>query len=439
MNRSPSEHRPSKEQCNHIRLSRHGGDAYSCMDCPEYFCMRPAHEPPAAPIFPIARLAIAEDDTVTATMYTPGLPPGEHDVYPVGGVRPPPAAQTGGMNFVADTPEPTVQRCLEAARGALTLEDARLHVLGALYLLRASQPPKADQCEVCTKPLPPVGAWSMPSCPDCQELLAFLGELQADYVDREKISKADLVGRAINLICARASQPPTTFPHRAIDCPHTEHTFQCNGCGLDIRNARLSQPPAGTRTDADYAIEHAGYLATAAEQFIQAIDDFDGAAHALEEAADDETEGELKHALDHAFEVRCDHRNGLANAVYEFRKRAERATSTKSAAAGEDRHDRGSQCAVTAQDPTRALPAVALCPSPFRGRPDEFTAAECIAAGECGCDARNGGEALPHLDTCSLKYGGQACSCGLSVETSVSDWRNQLGQYEASPTGDDDK
>lgn len=55
----------------------------------EYFVPRSAHEPPADPIFPIARLTIAEDDTVTATMYTPGLPPGQHDVYPAVPTQPP--------------------------------------------------------------------------------------------------------------------------------------------------------------------------------------------------------------------------------------------------------------------------------------------------------------------------------------------------------------
>lgn len=44
---------------------------------------RAVPEPPAAPIFPIARLTVGEDDTVTATMYAPGLPPGQHDLFPV--------------------------------------------------------------------------------------------------------------------------------------------------------------------------------------------------------------------------------------------------------------------------------------------------------------------------------------------------------------------
>jgi hypothetical protein len=36
---------------------------------------------------------------------------------------------------------------------------------------------------------------------------------------------------------------PEAFPFNPQECPHTEHTFWCNGCGLDIRNAGLAQPP----------------------------------------------------------------------------------------------------------------------------------------------------------------------------------------------------
>lgn len=68
--------------------------------------------------------------------------------------------------------------------------------------------PKNDHCEVCEKQLPHPDEWSMPSCPDCQEVLEFLGELQADYADREREGKAELVGSAIKLITRRASSPP---------------------------------------------------------------------------------------------------------------------------------------------------------------------------------------------------------------------------------------
>jgi hypothetical protein len=72
----------------------------------------------------------------------------------------------------------------------------------------SSHEPKSDQCEVCRKPLPPVGAWSMPSCPDCQEVLGFLGELQADFAERDRTQKAEMVGNAIRLICSRTAPPP---------------------------------------------------------------------------------------------------------------------------------------------------------------------------------------------------------------------------------------
>jgi hypothetical protein len=76
---------------------------------------------------------------------------------------------------------------------------------------RASMPtpePKSDYCELCTKPLPPVGAWSMPTCPDCQDTLEFLGRLQAGYVEMDQTHKADAIGNAITLMCRRTASPP---------------------------------------------------------------------------------------------------------------------------------------------------------------------------------------------------------------------------------------
>lgn len=89
------------------------------------------------------------------------------------------------------------QACAAPVDAPLTVEQAR-----------ASNEPRADGCEVCAKPLPPVGAWSMPSCPDCQEVLGFLGELQADFAERDRTQKAEMVGNAIRLICSRTAPPP---------------------------------------------------------------------------------------------------------------------------------------------------------------------------------------------------------------------------------------
>lgn len=92
------------------------------------------------------------------------------------------------------------------------IQTFRGEIVGTLIeytnFLRTAHEPKSDQCEVCSKPLPPVGSWSMPSCPDCQDLLEGLGQLMGDFADREQTIKAGWIERAINLICARPSQPP---------------------------------------------------------------------------------------------------------------------------------------------------------------------------------------------------------------------------------------
>lgn len=51
--------------------------------------LRATSEPPAEPIFPVARLYIDEEENVSATLYDPGLPPGNHDVYPAASAPPP--------------------------------------------------------------------------------------------------------------------------------------------------------------------------------------------------------------------------------------------------------------------------------------------------------------------------------------------------------------
>lgn len=85
------------------------------------------------------------------------------------------------------------------------------------------------------------------------------------------------------------------------------------------------------RTDAEYAIEHAEYLATSVEQYMKARNALDLAAEALEECdGDDEQRDELTRELDHRAEVAYDHFTGLASDVYEFRKRAERFKASQS-------------------------------------------------------------------------------------------------------------
>lgn len=79
------------------------------------------------------------------------------------------------------------------------------------------------------------------------------------------------------------------------------------------------------RTPMDYALEHAEYLALAAEGFIEDVNNLDGATMAIEEDDSDTTRHSLQEAFDHALEARSAGMSKLRNRVYEFRKRAERA------------------------------------------------------------------------------------------------------------------
>jgi hypothetical protein len=66
------------------------------------------------------------------------------------------------------------------------------------------------------------------------------------------------------------------------------------------------------RTDKDYAIEHAGYLADAAEDYLDARNRYEQIGGP--ETGDDD--------------LLSDHIGALRSAIYEFRKRAARCTET---------------------------------------------------------------------------------------------------------------
>lgn len=188
----------------------------------EIIAERTAHEPPAVdPIAPVAQRMWIEgsddsnpgwyeyDEIDASTCQREGFEP----LYTRDTLRasqPPPAAPLREVvQAVVDwnTKYPSSRIYDETSIRRIAAE---MDVIfnKAKAALAAYEPPKADQCEVCKKPLPPIGAWSMPSCPECQELLEGLGEMMADFADREQTIKADWIGRAINLICARALQPP---------------------------------------------------------------------------------------------------------------------------------------------------------------------------------------------------------------------------------------
>jgi hypothetical protein len=81
------------------------------------------------------------------------------------------------------------------------------------------------------------------------------------------------------------------------------------------------------RTPQDYAIEHAGYLATAVQHFLSRLDAEFDANEALEaaEAADAEDAAEKADDLNSIQREVSDARRALQSAVYEFEKRRDRA------------------------------------------------------------------------------------------------------------------
>ena len=105
---------------------------------------------------------------------------------------------------------------------------------------------------------------------------------------------------------------------RLSDCP-AERLAQCRGEGMPPAGGRLFDP-----SPKDYAIEHASYLATAADQVLADYQAYTLAQMIANEGGDDGEE-ELTDAIDQA---RDDLHEGLSNLrsmTYEFRKRRDRA------------------------------------------------------------------------------------------------------------------
>jgi hypothetical protein len=86
-------------------------------------------------------------------------------------------------------------------------------------------------------------------------------------------------------------------------------------------------PPGGEpkRTDKDYAIEHAGYLATAARNYMMAV-----GAEAVARM-DDENDGteDTAEKVEQALESLSDAGRSLSGAIYEFEKRRDRAAGVR--------------------------------------------------------------------------------------------------------------
>lgn len=90
-----SDPKPSERDALHAKLRELGytthGQTTDILDVVfSHFAATPAGEQ-AQPVaqWPIARLTVSESDQVTATLYSPGLPPGSYDVW----LAPAPSAQ----------------------------------------------------------------------------------------------------------------------------------------------------------------------------------------------------------------------------------------------------------------------------------------------------------------------------------------------------------
>lgn len=134
-------------------------------------------------------------------------------------------------------------------------------------------------------------------------------------------------------VCGKESLMASIEEYRAAQPPRVEHRCEKHSYAGPVEcELCTGQPPRVGRTNEDYAIEHGRYLATAAEQFLSAVEKLDEAEIAKAEAVTSEEDDGAEIALRDASESRSDHWQALRSAIYEFRKRADRATATKGAA-----------------------------------------------------------------------------------------------------------
>lgn len=158
---------------------------------------------------------------------------------------------------------------------------------------------------------------------DEDALLRFAASLRAEVLEEaaqkcEQMARDDMpgpvLGRSIRLAAALRGMKSDSG-----------HSAAADGCAS-------TAPP--TRTDADYAIEHAGYLATAARRFREAVN-VEGLAR-----IDDEEKGneDTSNALDAARENVSEASLSLRSAIFEFEKRRDRAAAPNRKGADTGRH-----------------------------------------------------------------------------------------------------
>lgn len=137
------------------------------------------------------------------------------------------------------------------------------------------------------------------------------------------------------------THPPAQATSEAIEDAAGEPINHCTVCGQPVRYGerhsrcgeavmaavKAAQAAQVDRTAKDYAIEHASYLADAAEHLLTAIQDANIAADQLDEddGTNETNTGILVRGNDHAQTVLSEAQSGLRAAVYEFRKRRDRA------------------------------------------------------------------------------------------------------------------
>lgn len=120
-----------------------------------------------------------------------------------------------------------------------------------------------------------------------------------------------------------ASKEPVTLRHIAIIAHKTEYATEDR---IEIIQkllaAQSAHEPRAERTSSDYAIEHAEYFAQAVEAYRKARMSHDALLDAEESDAD---------RLQPSAEALSDHWANVGSLMYEFRKRAERATAERAA------------------------------------------------------------------------------------------------------------
>lgn len=163
-------------------------------------------------------------------------------------------------------------------------------------------------------PVPPAG--DLPEWAQIQILKNGIGERDGDIERLEaELTKVRERQKHLESFLKIASER-IPKKHRTIKL----HIDQC------LRDAHQSAPAAkAERSPKDYAIEHAEYLATAADSVDKHFNAYGLALMALEEADDDADCDELLESLD---TVRQDLQESLTNLrsmTYEFRKRRDRA------------------------------------------------------------------------------------------------------------------